>query len=149
MVDLLECRADGDEDGEVVALYCEGWVDKTEFRNACTEWLADFGYSPSMATQQWFRDCPNSQLDPRRPWLLAAPEPEHIEHLRWRLVPACTYEDGRRCAPDCDCPLLFHRCKPRGPGRRYTVWDLQAARSRNYRAQQEANRGNPWPRRPQ
>lgn len=139
MIELEECREDGD--GELLSLYREGWVDKAAFLDACTRWLTDWGYTPAMASQQWFIAIPGSYFDPRRPALLAAPEPEHITYLRWRLVPGCTLDGSRRCSPDCDCQLYFVRCKARGPGRRYTVWSVEAAKRRYYEAQREADRG--------
>jgi hypothetical protein len=139
MIYIEECREDGD--GELLSLYCEGWVDKAEFRDACTRWLDDWGYAPGMDTQQWSNIWRNSGFDPRRPELLAAPEPKHIEHLRWRLVPDCVLETGRRCASDCDCQLYYVECKPRGPGRRYTVWSVDDARRRHYDSKREADSG--------
>ena len=39
MIDIEECREYGD--GQVLLLVTWGWVDKTAFRDACTEWLCE------------------------------------------------------------------------------------------------------------
>ncbi len=136
MIELDECREDGD--GELLSLYCEGWVDKATFRDTCVRWLADGGYY--VGIERRIERGLDGFFDPHAAKYLAAPEPEHIEHLRWRLVPLCIWAFGSRCSPDCDCPLLFMRCKDRGPGKRYTVWDVDDARQRYYDAKREAER---------
>ena len=128
MIELEECREDGN--GMLLSLYCEGWVDKSEFRDACTEWLADEGYYAGI--ERRIERGLDGFFDPHAARYLAAPEPEHIEHLRQRLVPECVLDTGRRCHPDCDCRLYYVTCKPRGPGKQYTVWSVDAARQRYY-----------------
>ena len=127
MMEIEECREYGD--GQVLLLVTWGWVDKTAFRDACTEWLCE----NASYRELWRAYFPRSALDPRDPSLLAAPELEHIEHSRWSLVPACILDTGRRCHPDCDCPVYFVRSKPHGRGDKYTVWDVEQALRRHWK----------------
>lgn len=129
MIELEECREDGN--GELISLCCEGWVDKSEFRDACTEWLADEGYYAGI--ERRIERGLDGFFDPHAARYLAAPELEHIEHSRWSLVPACILDTGRRCHPDCDCPVYFVRSKPHGRGDKYTVWDVEQALRRHWK----------------